>query len=140
MEKLCPAARGVWLVSTLLVASFLVSGGEGKCKDPRCNANLSPFQQWISVAECLRNTPPSCPDKYKLTIEGWMNVTSEDGEAFCKEGGCKDQTLAVLDCINDVKRDAWFGSGAVVQDLVFTINHGCTYGFNGTTLIKKKHK
>ncbi|PKI33905.1 hypothetical protein CRG98_045735 [Punica granatum] len=111
MEKLCPAARGVWLVSTLLVASFLVE-----------------------------KTPPSCPDKYKLTIEGWMNVTSEDGEAFCKEGGCKDQTLAVLDCINDVKRDAWFGSGAVVQDLVFTINHGCTYGFNGTTLIKKKHK
>lgn len=63
-----------------------------------------------------------------LTIDGWMNVTSDDGEKFCQDGGCKDHTLAVLACIHDVKRDIRFGSQASLQDLNTTIVHGCSYG------------
>ncbi|XVF00396.1 hypothetical protein REPUB_Repub03eG0282000 [Reevesia pubescens] len=64
-----------------------------------------------------------------------MNVTAADEEDFCKSGGCGVHTKAVLTCIHLVKRDYKFINKARVQDINFTITHGCDFGFNGTTYI-----
>ncbi|CAK9182339.1 unnamed protein product [Ilex paraguariensis] len=66
----------------------------------------------------------SCPIKYVLTEEGWLNVTHGDGEEFCK-AGCADHTRTVLTCIHLVKRDYWFANKATVKELYETINRGC---------------
>lgn len=68
----------------------------------------------------------SCPkQKYILNEKGWLNVSHEDGEEFCKRGGCADHTRAVLECVYDVKRDYWFANKATIQHLNETINIGC---------------
>lgn len=71
-------------------------------------------------------TSQSC-GRYNLKIDGWMNVTSTDTEDFCRVGGCKEHTFAVLACICAVKSDIHFGNKATLQDLDHTIAHGCSH-------------
>ncbi|XP_039056987.1 uncharacterized protein LOC120200147 [Hibiscus syriacus] len=129
----------------ILVVSLLFSGTKADTKikqvtDPTGNVNLSPFQQWESAYECLQNKSQSCSDIYTLTEAGWMNVTSNDATDFCKAGGCGEHTKAVLTCIHHVKRDYKFINKATVWDLKYTITHGCTSGFNGTTYISNARR
>ncbi|KAL5801255.1 hypothetical protein ACOSQ3_032887 [Xanthoceras sorbifolium] len=110
---------------------------DGKIKqvtDPTGNVNLSPFEQWRSASECLQNKSSSCPDKYTLNETGWLNVTAADKDNFCSSG-CADHTNDVLTCIDLVKRHYKFVNKATVQNLRAHIAYGCTYGFDGTTLI-----
>jgi len=97
--------------------------------------NLTPFNAWRSAYYCLENLSKDICPKYALNQTGWLNVTHNDGEEFCK-GGCADHTRAVLECLYDVKRDYWFANKAKVHHLNDTINIGCNtdQGFNGTSL------
>ncbi|KAM7521976.1 hypothetical protein LguiA_011878 [Lonicera macranthoides] len=107
-------------------------------KVPTDNVNLTPFARWRSAYFCLLNVSnTSCPNqKYVLNEKGWLNVSQEDGDEFCKRGGCADHTRVVLECVYEVKPDYWFANKATIQHLNETINIGCNspQGFNGTSL------
>ncbi|OMO89963.1 hypothetical protein COLO4_19482 [Corchorus olitorius] len=127
-----------FLVTCILFSQINADGKIRLVTDPTRNVNLSPFQQWISAYECLQNKSQSCfinSTDYTLTEKGWLNVTGPDGAGFCKPGGCKDHTEAVLTCIHEVKRDYMFQNKATLWDLNFTIHDGCTFGFDGTTYV-----
>ncbi|KAG9158381.1 hypothetical protein Leryth_013134 [Lithospermum erythrorhizon] len=75
---------------------------------------------------CLRNykEPNPCPWKYTLNLSGSLDVADSDADDFCKSG-CMNHTRAVLDCIDDVKRDFWFANKASVKDLNDVVNSRC---------------
>ncbi|XP_057476153.1 uncharacterized protein LOC130764100 [Actinidia eriantha] len=140
------AAGGrIWGLFVYLATFLLLwcgANADGMIKqvsDPTGNLNLSPFDKYRSIYECMLNTSTSCADKYQLTEEGWLNVTRVDTESYCI-GGCAKHTQAVLMCIHLVKQDYKFISKASVQDLNETINLGCENGFTGFTTISSATK
>ncbi|KAL4190025.1 hypothetical protein AMTRI_Chr08g168400 [Amborella trichopoda] len=117
---------------------FLVCGFT-QAKDPTANANLSPFQQWRSAYDCLQNTSNLCPGIYELTEGGWVNVSRNQTDDYCKNG-CFDHTKWVITCVYYCKRDYVFRNGATIKDINYTVANGCLHGFNGTTYISSSGK
>ncbi|XP_019706326.1 uncharacterized protein [Elaeis guineensis] len=128
---------GTFLVIFLLIG-FTGGLDASETKDPRAHPNLSPFEQWRSAYDCLQNISTyqkeNCPEKYQLTAKGWVNVTTGDTELYC--GRCKDHTLNLLGCLEDVMRQPHykFESGERVADINYTIAQGCLEGFTGEAL------
>ncbi|KAM7499466.1 hypothetical protein LguiA_023880 [Lonicera macranthoides] len=140
MDPAMKAGRRIWFVfaflATLLLLSCYANADEviREVSDPTGNVNLSPFQQWRSAYECLQNISNRCPEKYRLTEEGWMHLNQTDTAEYCKAGGCLEHTRAVLLCIHEVKRDYKFIDKTTVPQLNNTITLGCDQGFTGSVI------
>ncbi|TKY56611.1 hypothetical protein E2542_SST21056 [Spatholobus suberectus] len=93
--------------------------------EPRRNVNLTPFESWRSAYFCLLNTSSNCLSKgYTLALDGVLNVKDSEIKDFCN-GGCYYHTLAVLSCIEDVKRDFYFGTKQPVSFVENATKNAC---------------
>ncbi|KAG4382994.1 hypothetical protein GLYMA_14G205400v4 [Glycine max] len=76
----------------------------------------------------MNNTPipPSCLGKhgYIMKLDGVLDVSASDISDFCNNG-CKSHTLDVLSCIQDVKRDFYFGTKQNVSFVKDAIINAC---------------
>ncbi|KAI3434246.1 uncharacterized protein J3R85_006707 [Psidium guajava] len=102
-----------------------------KPEEPLKNVNLSPFWQWRSAYECLKNTSATC-GVHELNMTGIIQVTGSSQVAeYCN--GCAQWTRdVVLTCIHLVKRDFWFMNKATIEQINDAISRGC---FNKSDII-----
>ncbi|KAH1214269.1 Trans-cinnamate 4-monooxygenase [Glycine max] len=75
---------------------------------------------------CRHPYPPSCWGKhgYIIKLDGVLDVSASDISNFCNNG-CKSHTLDVLSCIQDVKRDFYFGTKQNVSFVRDAIINAC---------------
>ncbi|XP_078152971.1 uncharacterized protein LOC144548145 [Carex rostrata] len=66
-----------------------------------------------------------CEDEYRLSIAGILNVPRRAADTFC-DGPCLTETQLVLSCVEDEMNTFTFQNGAMVSDVRYAFQRGCS--------------